>query len=144
MNTVRRLLLDFGIALSFSAICFAQSPVKVAAFPPDASRVPSSGPRQSFVFESPGNPFVKVFFALPPKTSSKTKVLMIMAGRQRDADVYLDSWIEWAAQNDYLIVAPQFDEKNWPEPLGYNFGNIASGKERSNTPNPKAKWTFTI
>ena len=67
-----------------------------------------------------------------------------MAGRQRDADVYLDSWLEWGEKNDYLVVAPKFDEANWPEPLGYNFGNIATGKEAANTPNPKAKWAFTV
>lgn len=112
------------------------------AFPLEPAQ--SAGPRQSFVFKSPDNPEITVFFSLPPKASPKTKVLMVMAGRQRDADAYLDSWLEWGAKNDYIIVAPQFDEKNWPEPLGYNFGNIATGKELANTPNPKSKWAFTV
>jgi hypothetical protein len=102
------------------------------------------GPRQSFVFKSPENPEITVFFALPPDVSPKTQVLMVMAGRQRDADVYLDSWIKWGEKNDYIVIAPQFDEKNWPEPLGYNFGNIATGKEQANTPNAKSKWAFSV
>ena len=69
---------------------------------------------------------------------------MVMAGRQRDADNYLESWIEWGKTNNYLVLAPQFDDKNWVEPLGYNFGNIATGKEADNTPNPKSKWAFTL
>lgn len=98
----------------------------------------------SFIFKSPENPDVKVFYSAPPKISAKTKALFVMAGRQRDADNYLESWIDWGKKNDYLILAPQFDNKNWVEPLGYNFGNIASGKEADNTPNPKSKWAFTL
>ena len=100
--------------------------------------------RKSFAFKSPDNPEIKVFYWAPSKVSEKTKVLLVMAGRQRNADEYLDPWTAWAAKNDYLILSPQFDEKNWPEPLGYNFGNIASGKEQDNTPNPKSKWAFTV
>ena len=102
------------------------------------------GPRQSFVFKSPDNPEITVFFTLPPKISTKTRILIVMAGRQRDADVYLDSWAEWGVQNDYIVVAPRFDEKNWPEPLGYNFGNIATGSEQASTANPRPKWAFTV
>jgi hypothetical protein len=94
--------------------------------------------------ECSGNPDVKVFYSAPSKISAKTKVLMVMAGRQRNADEYLESWIDWGRQNDYLILAPQFDDKNWVEPLGYNFGNIATGKEKENTVNPKSKWAFTL
>jgi tripeptide aminopeptidase len=98
----------------------------------------------SFNFKSAENPDVKVFYSAPPKISAKTKVLFVMAGRGRNADEYLESWIEWGKTNDYLVLSPLFDDKNWVEPLGYNFGNIASGKEANNTPNPKAKWAFTL
>lgn len=98
----------------------------------------------SFNFKSSENPDVKVFYSAPPNISSKTKVLFVMSGRQRDADKYLESWIDWGQKNDYLVLAPLFDSTNWVEPLGYNFGNIASGKETDNTPNPKSKWAFTL
>lgn len=98
----------------------------------------------SFNFKSSENPDVKVFYSAPDKISAKTKILFVMAGRQRNADEYLESWIDWGKKNDYLVLAPLFDDKNWVEPLGYNFGNIASGKEANNTPNPKSKWAFTL
>ncbi len=104
----------------------------------------SSSKLTSFEFKSPGNPDVKVFYSAPPKISAQTKVLFVMAGRQRDADKYIESWLDWGAKNNYLILAPQFDTKNWVEPLGYNVGNIASGKEAENTVNPKSKWAFTL
>lgn len=98
----------------------------------------------SFIFKSPENPDVKVFYSTPPKVTAQTKIIFVMAGRQRNADEYLESWIDWGKKNNYLVLAPQFDDKNWVEPLGYNFGNIASGKEANNTPNPKAKWAFAL
>lgn len=98
----------------------------------------------SFNFKSADNPDVKVFYSAPPKFSAKNKIIFVMAGRGRNADEYLESWIEWGKANDYLVLAPLFDDKNWVEPLGYNFGNIASGREASNTPNPKSKWAFTL
>lgn len=100
--------------------------------------------RKNFVFESPGNPPIKVFYAEPAAINMKTSVVVVMAGRQRNADEYLDPWVEWGAENNCLVLSPQFDEANWPEPLGYNFGNIATGREANNTPNPRAKWAFTV
>jgi hypothetical protein len=99
---------------------------------------------ESFIFKSSDNPDVQIFFSPPPNISAKTKVLMVMAGRQRNAKEYLESWIDWGAKNDYLVLAPLFDDKNWVEPLGYNFGNIAAGEEQSSKPNPKSKWAFTL
>ncbi len=113
------------------------------AFPSDFASSPAQS-RKSFSFESPGNPAIKVFYSEPPKINDKTKVVMVMAGRQRNADEYMDSWVSWAAKNNYLVLSPQFDDENWPEPLGYNFGNIATGKEANNTPNPRSKWAFTV
>ncbi len=100
--------------------------------------------RKSYVFASPGNPPIKVFYAAPAAINSKTSVVVVLSGRQRNADEYLDSWVDWGAKNNYLVLSPQFDEANWPEPLGYNFGNIATGKEATNTPNPRPKWAFTV
>jgi hypothetical protein len=53
-----------------------------------------------------------------------------MAGQQRDADAYLDSWIEWASRNDYIAMAPQFDEAHWPGSRGYMLGNMFHGRRR--------------
>lgn len=98
----------------------------------------------SYSFKSAGNPDVKVFYSGPTKVDQKTRLLIVMAGRQRNAEEYLDSWREWSAANNYVVIAPLFDKENWPEPLGYNFGNIASGKERDNTANDKTKWSFKL
>jgi pimeloyl-ACP methyl ester carboxylesterase len=101
--------------------------------------------RGSFDFKAGDNPAVKVFWSGPVKRDDKTGVLFVIAGKGRNAEEYLESWIEWGTKNNYLILAPLFDDVNWPEGLGYNFGNIASGDDESKSrPNPKSKWAFTV
>lgn len=109
------------------------------AFPADGTKEP-----ESFVFASEGNPDVKVFYSAPPKIDEKTRLLFVMAGRGRNADEYLASWTEWGKKNNYLVFSPLFDQTGWPEPLGYNFGNIASGTEAEPVPNPKSRWAYTV
>ncbi len=99
---------------------------------------------RSYSFKAGPNPAVTVFYHLPPNVDAKTKVVLVLAGRQRNADEYLASWTDWATKNNYVVLSPKFAEADWPEPLGYNFGNIASGREADNTPNPKSKWAFTV
>lgn len=100
--------------------------------------------RKSYIFKNGDNPPVTVFYQTPDKIDSKTKILVVLAGRQRNADEYLDPWVEWASKNNYIVLSPRFAASDWPEPLGYNFGNIATGREAFNTPNPKSKWAFTV
>ncbi len=109
----------------------------------DPAKAPAPG-RRSYVFKAGDNPAVTVFYHTPAKIDNKTRVIVVMAGRQRNADEYLDPWVDWASKHNYVVLSPQFSQKDWPEPLGYNFGNIATGREASNTPNPKPRWAFTV
>ena len=55
----------------------------------------SANTRSAFVYKSAGNPDVRVFITVPASLSPATRIVMVMAGQQRDADAYLDSWIDW-------------------------------------------------
>jgi pimeloyl-ACP methyl ester carboxylesterase len=101
--------------------------------------------RGSFEFKDGDNPAVKVFWSGPKSVTEDTRVLFVIAGKGRNAEEYLESWVEWATQHDYLVLSPLYDDVNWPEGLGYNFGNIASGEDEfKSRPNPKPKWAFTV
>jgi hypothetical protein len=103
-----------------------------------------AGARTSFVYKSRGNPDVRTYICLPPTLSSATKIVVVMAGQQRDADAYLDSWIEWASRNDYIAIAPQFDEAHWPGSRSYMLGNTFTGEDGAGRRTPEARWSFTI
>ena len=102
------------------------------------------GVRQSFWYRSDGNPDVRMYVSVPPVVDGRTRLMMVMTGRQRNADGYADSWIAWGSKNNYIVVTPYFDEKNWPEPNGYNFGNVIPNDERPFKQVPKAQWSFTL
>ena len=72
-----------------------------------------SAPLKSFIYKSDGNPDIETFIHVPEKVSQKSKILFVMSGFGRNADEYLDSWKKWAKKNDYIVVCPLFDEKNW-------------------------------
>ena len=109
---------------------------RVQVFPPDE--------RASFIYKSTGNPDVRVYIVAPATLSANTHIVMVMHGRGRNADDYINSWVEWAGRNDYIILCPQFDNRNWPGTRGYNLGNIFTGEEGRGKLNPESKWSFTI
>ena len=99
---------------------------------------------KSFIYKSDGNPDIETFIYVPEKVSGKTKILFVMSGFGRNADEYIDSWKKWAKKNNYIVVCPLFDDKNWDGSRGYNFGNIFTGNEGAGEMNPRSKWSFTI
>jgi hypothetical protein len=103
-----------------------------------------SGARFSIMYKSRDNPDVQTYVCVPPTLSSATKIVVVIAGQQRDADAYLDSWIAWASRNDYIAVAPQFDEAHWPGSRGYMLGNVFTGEDGAGRKNPESRWSFTI
>ena len=102
------------------------------------------GARFSIMYKSRGNPDVLTYVCVPPTLSPATKIVLVMAGQQRDADAYLDSWIEWASRNDYIALAPQFDEAHWPGSRGYMLGNVFTGEDGAGRENPEPQWSFTV
>jgi hypothetical protein len=109
---------------------------RVQVFPANA--------RSSFVFKSAGNPDVLAFITVPATLNAATRIVLVMAGQQRDADAYLDSWIDWAARSNYIAVAPAFDEPHWPGSRSYMLGNVFTGEDGAGGRNPESRWSFTI
>lgn len=97
-----------------------------------------------FDYQSAGNPDVKTFVVAPPKIDKRTKIIVVMHGQLRGAVRYLESWREWASKNNYLAIAPQFDEANWKDSRSYNLGNLFTQGEAEGVIKPASQWTFTI
>lgn len=108
---------------------------RVQVFPANA--------RSSFTYKSAGNPDVRTYVVIPASLTPKTKVVLVMHGRSRNADGYIDTWTNWASQHDYIAVAPRFDDKNWAGDK-YNIGNVFAGKDGDRGKNPEAQWSFTV
>lgn len=104
-------------------------------------RVFKPGKTSSFWYKSKLNPAVRTYMYVPKTLSSKTRIVMVMHGLNRNADVYILSWERWAGNNDYIVIAPNFDGKNWNGSRRYNLGNIFTSKKLLKR---RAKWSFQV
>ena len=108
---------------------------RVQVFQPDR--------RSSFLFRSPGNPDVRTYIVVPSTLNSSTRVVFVMHGIGRNADEYLDSWLEWASSNNYIALAPAFDEDHWKS-SSYILGNVFTRNNGGGEKNPESKWSFSV
>ncbi|WP_413735517.1 hypothetical protein ACL2XP_22755 [Sodalis sp. RH21] len=85
---------------------------------------------------------MEVFSYQPPGADAQTPVVFILAGLNRDADKYRDSWVENATKNKLIVIAPRFGEEDYPGNDGYNLGNLVNSK--TGKTNPRGEWAFTV
>jgi hypothetical protein len=81
---------------------------------------------------------------VPSTLSRTTHVLLVLHGQQRNAEEYCGSWVDWAAQADYIVVCPEFSGDDWPGSAGYNLGNVFADDDGRGAVNPEGEWAFTV
>lgn len=93
-----------------------------------------------YVHQSAGNPDVRVFRFRPSTIDENTRLISVHHGTARNASGALNNWTTWAGANNYIVVAPEFTEANWPT-AAYNRGNMIGP---TGALNPESKWSFTL
>ncbi len=85
---------------------------------------------------------IRVWTYKPERWKDQDKIVFVMHGGGRNADNYLDAWVELAEDNNLLIVAPEFENK---------FSNITTNDYQEGnlftffgTKNPKSKWAYAV
>ena len=85
---------------------------------------------------------IKVWTYKPEKWNDKDQIVFVMHGGGRNADDYLNAWIELADENNLFIVAPEFENKFSKYTTNdYQEGNLFTF---FGTKNPKSEWAFTV
>jgi predicted esterase len=85
---------------------------------------------------------IKVWTYKPESWKDKNKIVFVMHGGGRNADDYLNAWIELADKNKLLIVAPEFKNKfSTYTTNDYQEGNLFTF---FGTKNPKREWIYTV
>ena len=93
-----------------------------------------------FVFSGWAGPPVRVFYQLPAVVKPDTPVLFAIHGVQRDADVYRDAWARMAVERGFIVAAPEFSTKAFPDNESFSSGGITDGGK----PVPRDRWTFSV
>ena len=89
-------------------------------------RVLFKDPIGSFIFDSSlGNtaPPISVWYYRPENVSPDTRVVFLMHGSTRTAQEARDIGASYAKQHNFVLLAPEFSENNYPGDT-YAFGNM--------------------
>lgn len=107
----------------------------------DASRSPGRGltGTGSFEFAPPGAPPIRVFYAVGSGALALGRVVVVMHGTTRNAREYRDSWTSLVKDRPWVVIAPQFDQTDFPGAAGYNLGGTV---DESSDARPTHDWAF--
>lgn len=77
----------------------------------------------------------------PASFTRSSPIVIVIAGRNRNADEYRDFWIADADRRGLLIVAPELNEAQYPHPYTYNYGAMCGADGRFA---PREQWVFPV
>jgi pimeloyl-ACP methyl ester carboxylesterase len=103
-----------------------------------ATPVPSG--KWSFIFtDAKGRPDrpLRVYTYRPRQCESTCPMVFVLHGKGRTASNYRDYWELAADRYGFLVVAPEFSEKEWPGSAAYNLGDVAGQPNRE-------KWSYSV
>lgn len=85
---------------------------------------------------------IKVWTYKPEDWKDQDKIVFVMHGGGRNADDYLEAWIDLAEENNILVIAPEFENKLSNYTMNdYQEGNLFT---YFGTKNGHEEWAFTV
>ena len=85
-------------------------------------------------------PPIRVFITRPLHLEKDRPIVFVMHGVNRNAGDYRDQWHELAKEHEFLLVVPEFSDRNFPGPESYNLGNVI---DRDDNIVSKSRWSFS-
>jgi poly(3-hydroxybutyrate) depolymerase len=89
---------------------------------------------------------IRLFYYVPKEAHESTPVVFVFHGVDRNAMQYRNALESRAANQNFILVAPEFSESNFPGSNPFQLGNVFVNGEAPTpgTLNPEEEWTFSI
>ena len=97
------------------------------------------GDKNVFEFETDGR-MVRVWTYAPKEAGPSAPVVVVMHGVKRNGEDYRENWIRHSDERGFVVLVPEFSNKDWPGSRCYNSGNVL-GKNGRET--GEESWAFT-
>jgi poly(3-hydroxybutyrate) depolymerase len=120
-------MLSYRFTLLAAASCLACVAVQAAG-------------RGSFPIEHGGHRLT-VWHYLPAGTTADVPVLFVIHGVGRNAEEYLNDWVEHADRKRFLLVVPEFSRSEFPGEPAFNSGNLFAA---DGSLHPRSAWSFSM
>ena len=97
----------------------------------------------SYRFRDPrgGDRFVTIHTYRAATYAPKKPIVFSLHGRRRNGADYRDFWVDEAERRGLLVVAPEFDDDQYPHPEAYNFGAM---RRADGSAAPREDWLFPL
>ncbi len=89
---------------------------------------------------------LRVFYHIPNNAANSTPILMVFHGVNRNAKDYRNAFVNASNAKNFIVIAPEFSDENFPQAAQYNLGNVYINGDNpsSNSLNPESQWTFSM
>lgn len=84
---------------------------------------------------------IPLWYHQPPGGKADLPIVFVLHGANRDAEDYLHDWNALADEYRFVVVVPEFSQKNFPGDSGYIYGNTVDARGR---PVPREQWAFSV
>jgi len=98
------------------------------------------GQRGRATFESGGHSLV-VWHYRPVAATADSPIVFVIHGVGRNAEEYLNDWVEFADQGQFILVVPEFSKTGFPGEESFNMGNLF---DAAGAPRPRAQWSYSM
>jgi len=82
------------------------------------------------IVESPGGLQQKVYLSRPVDLAADRPVVFVVHGSAQSAREVLDQWQDLAIEHQFLLVAPEFEGRQFPGSTDYSLGNLFDDEHR--------------
>ena len=134
--TFFRPLYNFFIPVFF-AVCFLMTASAQAA--------PLTAGEGSFlVDESTGSNSAPLtaYYYRPRAWEDGLPIVLVFHGLKRNAQEYCQGWAQYAEEQNFLIICPEFSQDKYPGVRYYNFGNVLDTEDVGGKIQPQTNWIF--